>query len=40
MTPELVTTVELQNLTDARVFDSFGVQRPGRALFVKISGEL
>lgn len=39
LTP-IVTTVELQNLTDARVFDSFGVQRPGRALFVKLSAEL
>ena len=30
-------TVEMQNLTDARVFDFFGVQRPGRAFFVKLS---
>lgn len=36
----VVTTVELQNLTDARVFDSFGAQRPGRAVFVKLSAEL
>jgi vitamin B12 transporter len=36
----ILTTVEVQNLTDARVFDSFGVQRPGRALFVKVAGEL
>lgn len=36
----IVTTLEVQNLTDARVFDSFGVQKPGRAVFVKISGEL
>ena len=36
----IVTTVELQNLTDARVYDSYGVQRPGRALYVKVSAEL
>jgi hypothetical protein len=36
----ILTTVEVQNLTDARVYDSFGVQRPGRALFVKVAGEL
>ncbi|HVK73941.1 MAG TPA: TonB-dependent receptor, partial [Kofleriaceae bacterium] len=36
----VITTVEVQNLSDARVYDSFGVQRPGRALFVKLSGEL
>ena len=34
------TTFEVQNLTDTRAYDSFGVQKPGRALFVKISGEL
>lgn len=36
----IITTLELQNLTDTRVFDSFGVMRPGRALFVKLSAEL
>ncbi|MBX3158911.1 MAG: TonB-dependent receptor [Deltaproteobacteria bacterium] len=36
----VVTTIEVQNLTDARAFDAFGVQRPGRALFVKLSAEL
>ncbi len=36
----ILTTVEVQNLTDAHVFDSFGVQRPGRALYLKVSGEL
>lgn len=36
----IATTLELQNLTDARAFDSFGVERPGRALFAKITGEL
>jgi vitamin B12 transporter len=39
-TTPIVTTVEVQNLTDARVYDSFGAQRPGRALFVKMSAEL
>lgn len=29
------SSLEVQNLTDARVFDFFGVQRPGRAVFVK-----
>ncbi|MEM6736076.1 MAG: hypothetical protein AAGC64_13695, partial [Bacteroidota bacterium] len=28
-------TLEVQNLTDAKVFDLFGVQRPGRAFFIK-----
>ncbi len=28
-------TLEVQNLTDAKVFDLFGVQRPGRAFFLK-----
>lgn len=36
----IITTVEVQNLTDARVYDSFGAQRPGRAVFVKVSAEL
>ena len=35
----VTTSVELQNLTDARVFDSFGVQKPGRGVFVKASVE-
>ena len=30
-------TAEVQNLTNARVFDFFGVQRPGRAYFVKLT---
>lgn len=34
------STFEVQNLTDAATFDFFGVQRPGRAFFVKITGEL
>lgn len=37
---DLTTTVEVQNLTDAKTYDLFGVQRPGRALFVKLVGEL
>jgi outer membrane receptor protein involved in Fe transport len=36
----IATTIEVQNLSDARVYDSFGVQRPGRAIFVKLSTEL
>lgn len=34
------TTFEVQNLTDAAVFDFFGVQRPGRAFFLKLTGEI
>jgi vitamin B12 transporter len=34
------TTFEIDNLSNAKVFDNFGVQRPGRAFYVKISGEL
>lgn len=34
------TTIEVQNLADARVFDFFGVQRPGRAFSLKTTGEL
>ncbi|MEL6974453.1 MAG: TonB-dependent receptor plug domain-containing protein [Bacteroidota bacterium] len=33
-------TIEVQNLTDAKVFDFFGVQRPGRAVFVKLTTQL
>jgi vitamin B12 transporter len=39
-TRPITATVELQNLTDARAYDSYGVQRPGRALYVKLSAEL
>ncbi|MEM6526143.1 MAG: carboxypeptidase-like regulatory domain-containing protein [Bacteroidota bacterium] len=28
-------TLEVQNLTNAKVFDLFGVQRPGRAIYIK-----
>lgn len=34
------STAELHNLTDERVFDFFGVQRPGRALFFKTTLEM
>lgn len=30
-------SAEVQNLTDAKVFDHFGVQRPGRAFFAKVT---
>ena len=30
-------TVEMQNITNAKVFDFFGVQRPGRSLFIKLT---
>ena len=33
-------TVEVQNLSDAKVFDFFGVQRPGRAVFLKLTTQL
>jgi TonB family protein len=33
------SSVEVQNLTDAQVFDFFGVQRPGRAFFAKTTAE-
>jgi vitamin B12 transporter len=33
-------TFEIDNFTDAKVFDNFGVQRPGRAFYVKLTGEM
>jgi vitamin B12 transporter len=33
-------TIEAQNLTDAKAFDYFGVQRPGRALYCRATLEL
>jgi outer membrane cobalamin receptor len=36
----LAITFEIQNVTDARVYDSYGVQRPGRALSLKVTAEL
>lgn len=35
----VVSTIEVDNLTDARLYDNFGVQRPRRAVFVKMTGE-
>ena len=32
-------TMELQNITNEKVFDFFGVQRPGRAFFVKLTAQ-
>jgi vitamin B12 transporter len=34
------STFEIDNVTDAKVFDNFGVQRPGRAFHLKASAEL
>ncbi|MDQ2643175.1 MAG: TonB-dependent siderophore myxochelin receptor MxcH [Myxococcota bacterium] len=34
------STLEVQNVTDATVFDFFGVQRPGRAFYIKTTAEL
>lgn len=34
------TTLEVQNVTDARLFDFFGIQRPGRAVYLKWTGEI
>jgi vitamin B12 transporter len=34
------STLEVDNVTDAKVFDSFGAQRPGRAFYLKLTGEL
>jgi len=31
----VTTTIEVSNLTDERVFDFYGVQRPGRAVYLK-----
>ena len=36
----IVTTFEVANLLDTRVFDSFGVQRPGRAFYLRLSLEM
>jgi len=33
-------TVEVDNFTDAKVFDNFGVQRPGRAYSLKLTGDI
>ena len=39
-TTRVASTFEVQNVTDARVYDLFGVQRPGRAFFIKLTVEL
>lgn len=36
-TPQLTFSMEMQNLTDERVYDFLGVQRPGRAYFGKVT---
>jgi TonB family protein len=36
----LSTTLEVQNLGDEAVFDFYGVERPGRAFYAKVTGEL
>lgn len=36
----LSNTIEVQNLTNARAYDFFGAQRPGRAVFFKLVAEL
>ncbi|HTU59236.1 MAG TPA: ligand-gated channel protein, partial [Polyangiales bacterium] len=36
----LFGTFEVQNLTNAALFDSYGLQRPGRGYFFKLSGEI
>jgi vitamin B12 transporter len=33
-------TLEVDNFTDAKIFDNFGVQRPGRAYYLKLTGEM
>ncbi|UJR86663.1 TonB-dependent receptor plug domain-containing protein [Sandaracinus amylolyticus] len=34
--PRIATTIELTNLTDERLYDLFGVQRPGRSIYLKL----
>ncbi|MDF2692176.1 MAG: TonB-dependent receptor, partial [Labilithrix sp.] len=36
----ITSTFEVDNVTNARVYDFFGVQRPGRAFFIKVTGEI
>jgi outer membrane cobalamin receptor len=36
----LSASLELQNITDARLYDNFGVQRPGRAFYAKVTATL
>jgi vitamin B12 transporter len=34
------TTLEVANVSDAKIFDNFGVQKPGRAYYLKLTAEL
>ena len=36
----LTATVEVQNITDAKLYDNFRVQRPGRAFYAKLTASL
>lgn len=36
----ITLALELTNFADARIYDFFGVQRPGRAIYAKMSGEI
>lgn len=36
----ITTTFEVQNLTDAAVFDFFGAQRPGRSFYLKVTADI
>lgn len=36
----VTSTFEVDNVTDERLYDNFGVQRPGRSFFVKLVGEI
>jgi outer membrane receptor protein involved in Fe transport len=36
----VTSTFEIDNLTNAKAFDNYGVQRPGRAFYLKMTGEL
>jgi outer membrane cobalamin receptor len=38
--PALSGALEAQNLTDAKTYDFFGAQRPGRSFFFKLNAEL
>ncbi|AKF10530.1 TonB-dependent receptor domain-containing protein [Sandaracinus amylolyticus] len=38
--PRISTSLEVQNLADAALFDFFGAQRPGRSFFVRVTAEL
>jgi TonB family protein len=36
----LATTLEIDNVTDVKAFDEYGAQRPGRAFYLKFSGDI